>query len=85
MKTYIDHGNTINFEGLWIPKDPANTQYIQLLQELKEGKAELIPYIRPAFTWVEIRVLRGCLLAQSDWTALPDTQPKPNESQFDGN
>jgi len=72
MKTYIEHNSSINFDGHWIPKDPANSDYAQFLQELENREAELVPYTPPAPTWEQIRAQRDVLLAASDWSALPD-------------
>ena len=82
MKTYIDHDSTINFEGLWIPKDPANRHYSQFLQELEKGEAELISYVPPAPTWEQIRGQRDGFLAASDWSAFPDATPKPSKEAW---
>jgi len=79
MKTYIDNGETIIFEKTYTPKDPANSGYQQFLEEQAKGKAELVPY---TFTWEEIRAQRDQLLIQSDWTTLPDAQPKPNKEAW---
>ena len=83
MKTYNDHNDTIVFDGLWIPKDPANRHYAQFLEELEEGKAELVPYIPPAPTWEQIRVQRDGLLAASDWTALKDVKLSNEQAWLD--
>ena len=83
MKTYIDHNNNnINFNELWIPKDPSNIDYARFLQELKEGKAELVPYVPPAPTWEQIRGQRDALLKDSDWSAFPDATPKPSKEAW---
>lgn len=82
MKTYIDYTDLIRYNELGIPKDPANRHYQQFLEELKKGEAELVPYVPPAPTWEEIRAQRDQLLIQSDWTTLPDAQPKPNKEAW---
>ena len=82
MKTYIDHDSTIHFENLWIPKDPANRDYSQFLQELERGEAELIPYVPPAPTWEEIRAQRNSLLTSSDWSIMADADPKPSKQSW---
>jgi hypothetical protein len=82
MKTYTDHNFTIVFNNAWIPKDPANTDYAQFLQELKEGKAELVPYVPPAPTWEQIRAQRDGLLKDSDWAAFSDAAPKPSKEAW---
>jgi hypothetical protein len=82
MKTYNDHDDTIVFQGLWIPKDPANRHYSQFLQELEKGEAELVPYVPPAPTWEEIRAKRDALLKDSDWSAFPDANPKPSKEAW---
>ena len=83
MKIYQDTKiNTIVFEDLNIPKDPANRHYSQFLQELESGEAELIPYVPPAPTWEEIRSQRDALLKDSDWAAFPDATPKPSKEAW---
>ena len=82
MKTYIEHSKDIYFEGLWIPKNPANSDYARILEELKNGQAELVPYIEPAPTWEQIKAQRDQLLIQSDWTTLSDATPKPNKEAW---
>jgi hypothetical protein len=82
MKTYIEHTDTIHFEGLWIPKDSSNRHYQQFLEEQKNGEAELVPYIPPAPTWEQIRAQRDNLLVQSDWIGVSDAQPKPNKEAW---
>lgn len=74
MKKYIDYldFNLITFEGSSIPKDPSNRHYQQFLEELKNGEAELVPYVPPAPTWEEIRAKRNQLLQESDWVGLRD-------------
>ena len=82
MKTYIDHDSTIQFEGLWIPKNPANTHYVQFLQELEKREAELVLCTPPVLTWEEIRAKRDSLLTASDWSAFPDAKPKPSKQAW---
>jgi hypothetical protein len=82
MKTYIDHKETVVFENNWIPKDPNNTDYARFLQELKEGKAELVPYVPPAPTWEQIRAQRDALLKDSDWSVAGDANPKPSKEAW---
>lgn len=82
MKTYIEHSKDIYFEGLWIPKNPANSDYARILEELKNGQAELVPYETPAPTWEQIKAQRDQLLIQSDWTTLSDATPKPNKEAW---
>jgi len=82
MKTYIDHKETVVFENDWIPKDPSNTDYAQFLQELKEGKAKLVPYVPPAPTWEQIRAQRDGLLKDSDWSVAGDATPKPSKEAW---
>lgn len=67
------------FEDLSIPKDTSNRYYQQFLEEQKKGEAELIPFVLPALTWEQIRVQRDSLLVESDWTQLPDAQPRPSK------
>ena len=82
MNTYIDHNKAVFFEGLWIPKDPDNTDYARFLQELKEGKAKLVPYVPPAPTWEQIRGQRDGLLKDSDWSVASDATPKPSKQAW---
>jgi len=82
MKTYTDHDSTIHFEGLNIPKNPANGHYAQFLQELERGEAELVPYVPPAPTWEQIRSQRDILLKNSDWSVASDATPKPSKEAW---
>ena len=82
MKTYTDYGNIIVFEEFWIPKDSSNTDYARFLEEQAKGEAELVPYVPPTPTWEEIRAKRDGLLKDSDWTTLPDAQPKPSKEAW---
>jgi hypothetical protein len=82
MKTYIDHDSTINFEGLWIQKNPSSRFYREFLQELERGEAELIPYVPPAPTWEQIRDQRNNLLTASDWSIMTDADPKPSKQSW---
>jgi hypothetical protein len=79
MNTYIDHNTAVFFEEHWIPKDPSNRDYARFLEELKEGKAELVPYVPPAPTWEQIRAKRDQLLKDCDWTVGVDATPKPSQ------
>jgi hypothetical protein len=79
MKIYIERDAMIIFGSMWIPKDPANKDYAQFLQELKEGKAKLVPYVPPAPTWEQIRSQRDALLKDSDWSVAGDANPKPSK------
>lgn len=82
MKTYIDYKETIKFENAWIPKNQANSDYIQFLQEVQEGKAKLVPYVPPAPTWEQIRAQRDALLKESDWSVAGDATPKPSKEAW---
>jgi hypothetical protein len=85
MKTYINNSDLCicctQTKDI-IPKDPANRHYSQFLQEVKEGKAELIPYVPPAPTWEEIRAKRDVLLKDSDWSVAGDATPKPSKEAW---
>lgn len=83
MKTYIEHNEAILFENTWIPKDLANRDYTQFLEELEKGEAELVPYVPPAPTWEQIRAQRDGLLAASDWTALKDVKLSNEQAWLD--
>lgn len=49
MKTYTDHGNTLQDDaGRWVPKDPLNRDYVQALLDLATGKAQSVPAPAPA-------------------------------------
>ena len=82
MKTYIDHDSTINFENLWIQKNPSSRFYREFLQELERGEAELIPYVPPAPTWEQIRAHRNSFLTASDWSIMADADPKPSKQSW---
>ena len=82
MKTYIEKNEMIVFGSMWIPKNPANKDYAQFLQEVKEGKAKLVPYVPPAPTWEQIRSQRDALLKDSDWSVAGDATPKPSKEAW---
>lgn len=85
MKIYKENyqGNCIfNEQEGSIPKDPSNRHYAQFLEELKNGEAELIPYVPPAPTWEEIRAKRDGLLKDSDWSVAGDATPKPSKEAW---
>jgi hypothetical protein len=89
MKQYIEtqYRNTLqiheeNGSVTIIPKDPVNRHYVQFLQELEKGEAELIPYVPPATTWEEIRAQRNNLLTASDWSIMADADPKPSKQSW---
>jgi hypothetical protein len=78
MKTYYDLNEYhIKLGKTIIPKKQDHWDYIQFLQELKEGKAELVPYI---LTWDDIRTKRDLLLKETDWAALPDVNVSTKQS-----
>jgi hypothetical protein len=72
MKTYTDYDINIIIDEMRIPKNTSNPYYVQFLQELKNGQAELIPYTPPAPTWEQIRAQRDQLLRDTDWILSPD-------------
>lgn len=65
-----------------IPINSENIDYQQFLEEQAKGEAELVPFVPPAPTWEEIRTQRNNLLHESDWSTLPDAQPKPNKETW---
>lgn len=70
MKTYYDLNEYhIKLGKRIIPKKEDHWDYIQFLQELERGEAELVPYI---ISWEQIRSRRDQLLKETDWAALPD-------------
>lgn len=82
MKTYIEYKDYLNIENSWIPKDTANFQYLQALQEIENKEAHIEKYITPSLTWNEIRAQRDNLLKESDWAAFPDANPKPSKEAW---
>ena len=83
MKTYYDLNEYhIKLGKRIIPKKDDHWDYIQFLQELERGEAELVPYIPPAPTWEQIRAQRDALLKDSDWAAFPDATPKPSKEAW---
>ena len=77
MKTYYDLNEYhIKLGKITIPKKEDHWDYIQFLQELERGEAELVPYV---VSWNEIRAKRDSLLKDSDWAAFPDATPKPSK------
>lgn len=47
MRTYIDHGRVLTWNGLTIPKDPKNADYAEALAMVDAGTAEIVPYEKP--------------------------------------
>ena len=81
MKTYIEFSNTLLLDTTYIPKDSTNVMYVDALKEVENGLAVIRPFNIPP-TWEKIRAQRDQLLIQSDWTTLPDAQPKPNKEAW---
>lgn len=81
MKTYIEFANTLLFETTYIPKDITNSEYVRVLEEIKNGLATLKSFNLPS-TWEKIRAQRNQLLIQSDWINMPDATPKPNKEAW---
>ena len=42
MKTYIDHGNVLQWEDLFMPKDPSNRHYQEFLKEDRKNEAKIV-------------------------------------------
>lgn len=82
MKTYIDYGNFILFNESFVMKGPESPNYKIILEELNNGKAELVPYTPHPPTWNEIRAQRDSLLKESDWIGASDAQPKPSKESW---
>ena len=80
MKTYYDiNEHEIKLGRRVIPKSTEYIDYQVFLQEIENGEAELVPYIP---SWNEINKQRNFLLANSDWTAMPDATPKPSKEAW---
>jgi hypothetical protein len=83
MKTYYDINEyKIKLGKRCIPKKTDHWDYIQFLQELEKGEAELVPYVAPAPTWEQIRSQRDALLKDSDWSVAGDATPKPSKEAW---
>ena len=78
MKQYIEKDNFLYDEnnGACILKDPSNIYYQDIIKNVEQGEAVLIPSPAPSITWEGIRVIRNSLLKDSDWAALPDAALK---------
>ena len=50
----------------------SNTDRARMLKEIADGEAEVIAYVEPEKTWIEIRGERDMLLHDSDWMATSD-------------
>jgi hypothetical protein len=57
--------------GMWIPADPANTDYAAYLAWVEEGN-EPLPLEQAPLTWDDIRTKRDQLIRESDWTMVQD-------------
>ena len=80
MKTYYDLNEYhIKLGKRIIPKKEDHWDYIQFLQELERGEAELIPYV---VSWNEIRSKRDAFLTASDWSVAGDATPKPSKEAW---
>lgn len=80
MKTYYDLNEYhIKLGKTVIPKKEDHWDYIQFLEEIKNGEAELVPY---KISWEEFRSKRDALLRDSDWSAFPDANPKPSKEAW---
>ena len=80
MKTYYDINEYhIKLGKTYIPKKEDHYDYVLFLEEIKSGKAQLLPYIP---TWDEIRKQRNTLLKDSDWATITDATPKPSKEAW---
>jgi hypothetical protein len=68
--------------GMTIPLNN-NRFHLQILEEIKNGEAEIIPYTPPAPTWEQIRAQRDGLLYESDWVGLSDSNPSNKQAWLD--
>ena len=83
MKKYLDYENVLFIDGTSISKDLLNRDYVEALEEIKNGKAELIQpdFDASAELLAEVRSLRNRLLAESDWSQMPDSPLSPEQKQ----
>ena len=70
--TMIQDGNR------WIPTDPMNSDYAEILA----SEVEIDDYVAPEKTWVEIRGERDALLNASDWMAMADRTITDSQSAY---
>jgi hypothetical protein len=47
MRTYVDNGRTLSWNGLSIPKASGNSDYAEALRMVDLGEAEIVAYVRP--------------------------------------
>lgn len=59
---------TADGETLFIPADPGNADFAQLMA----SSIDIAAFAPPAVTWSAVRAERAKRLAASDWTQLPD-------------
>jgi hypothetical protein len=89
MKIYIKNNErntltTTNENGsiTIVPINSASEVYLNILKDIEDKKAEIIPYVASAPTWEQIRQQRNQLLTESDWITLTDATPKPNKEAW---
>lgn len=61
---------------------PGNNHYAQVMKEIEDGEAQILPYMPPPPTWEIIRGRRNALLFESDWAIMADADPKPNKETW---
>ena len=82
----LDEMNTpqgiFQINGMSIPADPENLHYVQMLEEIEAGEAEILDYVGPAKTWNRIRQERDRLIAETDYWALSDQTISSEQSAY---
>jgi hypothetical protein len=70
MKTYIERTDSVELEGMFIPKDLANRDYQIVLKEIANGQAELQPYEPPPKTLNQAIELGEAYISAKGFTPL---------------
>ena len=80
MKTYFNiNEQCIKLADMLIYKSEEDYYYQRFLKEIEQGEAELVPFIP---SWSAVNKQRLSDLRDSDWTAMPDANPKPSKEDW---
>ena len=72
MKTYYESDNNLEFEGMFIPKDPGNRHYQEYLELTRKGECTTLPKPKPLVSLELLRSMRDAKLSETDWVMNSD-------------